>query len=71
MEKDRDNRPAQGTANPVVRRNFIKAATLLGLGTLTAGSLKSYANPGKSQLKKAWVPYSLRSVHWAPGKTHC
>ena len=26
------------------RRDFIKAATLLGIGTMTAGSLKTFAN---------------------------
>jgi aryl-alcohol dehydrogenase-like predicted oxidoreductase len=44
MKKNIDNPLEPGTANPVIRRDFIKAATLLGIGTMTAGSLKTFAN---------------------------
>ena len=29
--------------DPHMRRNFLKAATLLGLGTIAAGTVKGYA----------------------------
>ncbi len=40
----KNNQPENRIADTVMRRDFIKAATLLGLGTMTAGSLKTYAS---------------------------
>jgi hypothetical protein len=50
MEENRSNQPESIVADPLMRRTFIKAATLLGLGTMASGTHKSYAKvPEKNQ----------------------
>ena len=43
MEKNAGNQPENIITNPLMRRTFIKAATLLGLGKMASGTVKSYA----------------------------
>jgi aryl-alcohol dehydrogenase-like predicted oxidoreductase len=50
MKKNAGNQPENIVADPLMRRTFIKAATLLGLGTMASGTVKSYAKvPEKKQ----------------------
>src|SRR5687767_4838945 len=44
MKKNAGNQPENIVADPLMRRTFIKAATLFSLGTMAAGTVKSYAN---------------------------
>ena len=44
MKKNMENQPENNIADPILRRGFLKAATLLGLGTMAGGAVKSYAN---------------------------
>jgi hypothetical protein len=37
--------------DPLMRRGFLKAATLLGLGTIAAGTVKGYAATSQSPEK--------------------
>jgi aryl-alcohol dehydrogenase-like predicted oxidoreductase len=43
MKKNTDKQPENSHTAPVQRRGFIKAATLLGIGTMAAGAVKSFA----------------------------
>jgi hypothetical protein len=43
MKKNTENQPENIIADPIMRRGFLKAATLLGLGTMASGTVKSYA----------------------------
>ena len=44
MKKNVSNQTENIVADPLMRRTFIKAATLFGLGTMASGTIKSYAN---------------------------
>jgi aryl-alcohol dehydrogenase-like predicted oxidoreductase len=44
MKNNADNKTENKVADPLMRRTFIKAATLLGLGTMASGTANSYAN---------------------------
>jgi hypothetical protein len=50
-ENNAGNQTENIVADPLMRRTFIKAATLLGLGTMASGTANSYANvpPKKSK----------------------
>ncbi len=53
MKKTMENQPENKIADPIRRRGFLKAATLFGLGTMTAGAVKSYAAaPGVTKKKE-------------------
>ncbi len=47
-----ENQTENKNTDPRMRRSFLKAATLLGLGTATAGIGKSYAAAAHEQEKK-------------------
>ncbi|CAA9477449.1 MAG: Oxidoreductase, aldo/keto reductase family [uncultured Segetibacter sp.] len=47
MKTKTGNEPENKLVDPIMRRGFIKAAALLGLGTMTAGAGKSYANASR------------------------
>ena len=50
MKKNAGKQPENIVADPLMRRTFIRAATLLGLGTMASGTVKSYAKvPEKKQ----------------------
>jgi aryl-alcohol dehydrogenase-like predicted oxidoreductase len=51
MENQSENRKA----NLIVRRDFLKAAGLLGLGTIAAGTVKSYAASSQNLEKKKGI----------------
>jgi aryl-alcohol dehydrogenase-like predicted oxidoreductase len=44
MKNNAGNKTDNNVADPLMRRTFIKAATLLGLGTMASGTVKTYAN---------------------------
>src|SRR5688572_18830584 len=53
MKKITENQPENSHTTPVQRRGFIKAATLLGIGTMAAGAVKSFATaPQQAPNKK-------------------
>ena len=47
-----ENQPEYKVPDPIMRRGFLKAATLLGLGTMAAGGVKSYASSTQGAEKK-------------------
>ncbi len=53
MKKNIENQPKNN--DPLKRRGFLKAATLMGLGTIAAGTVKGYANASQSQEKKKGI----------------
>src|SRR5687767_4802303 len=44
MKNNTANQRESINPDPIMRRSFIKAATLLGLGTIAGSTVKSYAN---------------------------
>ncbi|HYH14887.1 MAG TPA: aldo/keto reductase [Flavisolibacter sp.] len=52
MNNNTENQPENNNTNPIMRRGFIKATTLLGLGTMAAGAVKSYAAASQDTEKK-------------------
>lgn len=55
MKKNTPNQPENKIADPMMRRGFLKAATLLGLGTMTAGAVKSQASGPKRTEEKRGI----------------
>jgi uncharacterized protein (DUF1501 family) len=51
MKKNTSNQPEHIITNPLMRRTFLKATTLLGLGTMASGTVKSYANVSEKNQK--------------------
>lgn len=53
MKKNTGNHAENKIPDSVMRRDFLKAATLLGLGTMAAGAVKSYPNsPQEKAIEK-------------------
>ena len=52
MKKNIENQPENKNTDPLKRRGFLKAATLMGLGTIAAGTVKGYANASQSLEEK-------------------
>jgi aryl-alcohol dehydrogenase-like predicted oxidoreductase len=54
MKKSIENQPEHKNTNILMRRGFFKVATLLGLGTIAAGTVKGYAanNQGSKKVKE-------------------
>jgi aryl-alcohol dehydrogenase-like predicted oxidoreductase len=52
MKKTMENQPENKIADPIMRRGFLKAATFLGLGTIAAKPIKSYASGLQGTEKK-------------------
>lgn len=55
MKKNTENRQENKIADPIMRRSFLKAATLLSLGTMAAGAVKSYATTSSELDKKKGI----------------
>jgi aryl-alcohol dehydrogenase-like predicted oxidoreductase len=52
MKKNIENLPENKNTDLLKRRGFLKAATLLGLGTIAAGTVKGYATASQGSEKK-------------------
>jgi aryl-alcohol dehydrogenase-like predicted oxidoreductase len=55
MKNIRENQPENSNAEPIKRRGFLKAATLLGLGTMAGGTVKSYASSAQNTENKKGI----------------
>jgi aryl-alcohol dehydrogenase-like predicted oxidoreductase len=55
MKKNTENQPESSNADPIKRRGFLKAATLLGLGTMAGGTVKSYASSAQNTKNKKGI----------------
>jgi aryl-alcohol dehydrogenase-like predicted oxidoreductase len=55
MKKNMENQTENKKTDPLMRRGFLKAATLLGLGTITAGPIKGYASSPQGTEKKKGI----------------
>jgi aryl-alcohol dehydrogenase-like predicted oxidoreductase len=55
MKKNMENQPENKIADPIMRRGFLKAATLLSLGTIAGGAVKSYANTAQNTENKKGI----------------
>ena len=52
---NKQNQPEIKKTDPIMRRSFLKAATMLGVGTMVAGTVKGYAATSQSLEKKKGI----------------
>ncbi|HZH94814.1 MAG TPA: aldo/keto reductase [Flavisolibacter sp.] len=55
MKNNTENQPENKIADPIMRRGFLKAASLLGLGTIAAGPIRSYASGSQISEKEKGI----------------
>ena len=55
MKKNTENQSESRITDPIMRRGFLKAASLLGLGTIAAGPIRSYASGPQGTEKRKGI----------------